>query len=387
VKLHFSEEVLHALTATPAERRRRFTDLIQRGLVFDATPSGGYFYFRYTFAGRQRLLGLGKLGTADLGQIRQRVTELTHQLIDGHNPALIQGDRASTPSLGEFYRERYLPHVRTYKTTTINDSCYFVNHLLPFFGEIAMHRISRGEVSRFVSRKLEEGFKPSSINRYLVALRFAFNLALQWEVPGISKNPLHRYQLLKENNLINRFLTVEETLRLKATLADSANPDLASIVGFLLVTGARKTEVLEARWEQFDLGPGIGGTTAAYDSSADALGVISDVAPLDWYAAAGYSYAPSYGKVSLFDHFIGYYDVYTSAGVGAVHAYGETTPAIDLGTGARIFLNRYIGLDLNLRDRLQYRDIASGEPAFVQTLTLGLGVGIFLTPQPTPGAE
>jgi integrase len=243
VKLHFSEEVLHALTATPAERRRRFTDLIQRGLVFDATPSGGYFYFRYTFAGRQRLLGLGKLGTADLGQIRQRVTELTHQLIDGHNPALIQGDRASTPSLGEFYRERYLPHVRTYKTTTINDSCYFVNHLLPFFGE----------VSRFVSRKLEEGFKPSSINRYLVALRFAFNLALQWEVPGISKNPLHRYQLLKENNLINRFLTVEETLRLKATLADSANPDLASIVGFLLVTGARKTEVLEARWEQFDL--------------------------------------------------------------------------------------------------------------------------------------
>jgi integrase len=253
VKLHFSEEVLHALTATPAERRRRFTDLIQRGLVFDATPSGGYFYFRYTFAGRQRLLGLGKLGTADLGQIRQRVTELTHQLIDGHNPALIQGDRASTPSLGEFYRERYLPHVRTYKTTTINDSCYFVNHLLPFFGEIAMHRISRGEVSRFVSRKLEEGFKPSSINRYLVALRFAFNLALQWEVPGISKNPLHRYQLLKENNLINRFLTVEETLRLKATLADSANPDLASIVGFLLVTGARKTEVLEARWEQFDL--------------------------------------------------------------------------------------------------------------------------------------
>ena len=60
---------------------------------------------------------------------------------------------------------------------------------------------------------------------------------------------------------------------------------------------------------------------------------------------------------------------------------------IDLGTGARIFLNRYIGLDLNLRDRLQYRDIASGEPAFVQTLSLGLGVGIFLTPQPTPGAE
>ena len=158
-------------------------------------------------------------------------------------------------------------------------------------------------------------------------------------------------------------------------------------LGAALTYFASERHAFSLRWEQFDLGPGLGGTTKAYDSSADALKVVSDVAPLDWYAAAGYSYAPSYGKVSLFGHYIGYYDVYTAAGLGAVHAYGETTPAVDLGTGARIFLNRYIGLDLNLRDRLQYREIASGEPAFVQTLSLGLGVGIFLTPQPTPGAE
>jgi hypothetical protein len=145
------------------------------------------------------------------------------------------------------------------------------------------------------------------------------------------------------------------------------------------------TTVSDPLLMQFELGAAL--TYFSSERHAFSLRWEQFVAPLDWYAAAGYSYAPSYGKVSLFDHYIGYYDVYTSAGLGAVHAYGETTPAIDLGTGARIFLNRYIGLDLNLRDRLQYRDIASGEPAFVQTLTLGLGVGIFLTPQPTPGAE
>jgi integrase len=69
----------------------------------------------------------------------------------------------------------------------------------------------------------------------------------------MDRNPLQKYPLLKENNLITRFLSEEETQRLKTALRESENQHLAAIVGLLLVTGARKSEVLRARWEQFDL--------------------------------------------------------------------------------------------------------------------------------------
>jgi integrase len=253
VRIHFSDDALLSLTAAPPGRRRRYTDLAQRGLVFDVTASGGYFGFRYTFGGRQRLLGLGKLGQIDLLTARQRTTELIHQLVDGHDPAVVEAARITIPTLQAFYEERYLPHIRTYKVSEGTDANYFANHLLPFFGSMPMDRITAGSVTSFVSLKLEEGLQPSSINRYVGTLKHAFNLALEWEIPGVEKNPLQRFRLLKENNQLNRFLSPEETTRLKDALAASPNRDLASIVGLLLVTGARKTEVLEARWEQFDL--------------------------------------------------------------------------------------------------------------------------------------
>jgi integrase len=252
VRIHFTTEVLQSLAAGPSPRRRRLSDRSQKGLVLDLTPSGAYFGFRYSFAGRQRLIALGKLGDVDVDKARLLASELGHQLIDGRDPAFAQPTSSAAPTLQRFYAERYLPHIRTYKTTDTNDSNYFENHLLPFFGDQPMSSITRNEVSRFVGSKVAEGLKPGSINRYIVALRFAFNLALQWEVPGIKKNPLQRYPLLKENNLISRFLTPEETARLKTALAQSDNPDLSAIIGMLLVTGARKSEVLEARWEEFD---------------------------------------------------------------------------------------------------------------------------------------
>lgn len=63
----------------------------------------------------------------------------------------------------------------------------------------------------------------------------------------------HKYPLLKENNRLTRFLNEEETERLRTALGQSENQHLSAIVGLLLVTGARKNEVLRARWEQFDL--------------------------------------------------------------------------------------------------------------------------------------
>ncbi len=252
MKLLFSDPTLAGLVAELSSRKCQYSDLGQRGLILELTPSGGYFHFRYSFCGRQKLISIGRFGEVDTATARARASEWAHALLDGSDPAATR-DSSAVPTLEEFIEKRYLPHIRTYKSTDLNDVSYFKNHVLPVFGKRLITKISRAEVSEFIQRKLDEGLKPGSINRYVVALRFALNLALQWEVPGITKNPLHKYQLLKENNRLTRFLNEEETERLRTALGQSENQHLSAIVGLLLVTGARKNEVLRARWEQFDL--------------------------------------------------------------------------------------------------------------------------------------
>ena len=81
-----------------------------------------------------------------------------------------------------------------------------------------------------------------------------FNLAIRWEyradnpVTGLVFNPeppRHRY------------LTEDEIRRLTAVLADHPNRRCANVIRLLLLTGARKGEVMKATWDQFDLEGGV----------------------------------------------------------------------------------------------------------------------------------
>jgi integrase len=74
-------------------------------------------------------------------------------------------------------------------------------------------------------------------------------LAIDWEVPGIKANPCNKVPLPKVSNERQRFLSPEEAQRLLATVRSSPNPQLEAIVTFLLLTGARKREALDARWD------------------------------------------------------------------------------------------------------------------------------------------
>lgn len=66
---------------------------------------------------------------------------------------------------------------------------------------------------------------------------------------GIEKNPTKDVPLVRDTKKMERFLSVDETERLYRAIALSENPYLKSIIPLLLMTGARKREILDARWE------------------------------------------------------------------------------------------------------------------------------------------
>ena len=84
-------------------------------------------------------------------------------------------------------------------------------------------------------------------------LRYAWRLAVRWKVEGVSENPLDQVKNLVNDNKVERFLSHVDAQRLQEIVQRSRNPVLESIVALLIYTGARKREVLDARWEDFDL--------------------------------------------------------------------------------------------------------------------------------------
>ena len=95
---------------------------------------------------------------------------------------------------------------------------------------------------------------PYQANRVRALLSKMFSLAVGWEwradnpVTGIEKFP---------ENARDHWLREEELQRLVAVLARHPNQRAANIVRLLILTGARKSEVMGATWDQFDLERGV----------------------------------------------------------------------------------------------------------------------------------
>jgi integrase len=80
-----------------------------------------------------------------------------------------------------------------------------------------------------------------------------YKLAQQWKVPGSENNPLGTIPHFKVNNARERYLTSAEMERVKVAIDASPNPQLRYIIPLLVLTGVRKRELLDAKWDQFDL--------------------------------------------------------------------------------------------------------------------------------------
>lgn len=87
----------------------------------------------------------------------------------------------------------------------------------------------------------------------LILLRYALNLAVRWEVPGIKDNPTKDVPLFENHNHKERYLSQDEAKRLFDAVRQSDNTMLQFIVPMLILTGARKREVLDSKWEDFDI--------------------------------------------------------------------------------------------------------------------------------------
>ncbi|MCG5526379.1 site-specific integrase [Ectothiorhodospira haloalkaliphila] len=250
-----SVKKMKSLTCPEGSSKQNFHDSQCKGLTLEVRSSGGrtwYFRYRDTY-GRQHQLRLGDATDINLDQARQKADQFRGQVAMGQDPNEQRRTRHQIPTLNGFIQERYIPYVQSYKRSWQTDECLLRNHVLPSLGSRPMDQITKGDIISLIQAH-RQTHKPASSNRVLVMLRYIFNLAMEWETAGVSKNPTVGVPLYKENNKRERYLTAEETQRLFRELERSQNPMLRFIIPMLILTGARKSEVLKARWDEFDFG-------------------------------------------------------------------------------------------------------------------------------------
>lgn len=240
----------------PTDKRK--VDLFDaecKGLVLEVRQSGGRtYYLRYQDKrSKTRYFKLADARDVSLSQARTLADKARTRIAMGDDPCEAKAAFKAVPTFAQFISDQYLPFVKSYKRSWDTDECLLRIHLVPRFGKKYMDEITRQDIAKMHADRLAEGAAPGTANRLLIMMRYIFNLALKWEVSGITKNPTKGVPLFEENNKIERFLSQEEAKRLYEAVLLSDNRMLKSIVPMLLLTGARKREVLDAKWEDFDI--------------------------------------------------------------------------------------------------------------------------------------
>jgi integrase len=245
-----------ATAACPSDKRKvDYYDTLVTGFILEVRATGSAtYYLRYRDPhDRQCQFKIGDTKSVPFERARQAALQARTRVVLGESPQEQKKLKKSVPTFKEMAQEHYLPFVKTYKKSWDCDDSLLRNHLLPTLGAKRLDEISERSISDLHQDMRARGYAKGTCNRVLVLVKYMFKLAKKWKLPGAQDNPTESIKLVDPQNARERYLSVQETQRLRQAIEDSPNVQLKHIVALLLLTGARKRELLDAKWEDFDV--------------------------------------------------------------------------------------------------------------------------------------
>jgi integrase len=213
------------------------------------------FVLRYrTRHGRERTFTIGSFPAWGTAAARTEAAALKRRISQGADPLgeLAAGRAAPTVAdLCERFIAEYLPRKRA--STAKSYRQQIAAEILPALGRRKVSEIGFADVDA-LHRAITKRGRPYRANRVIATLSRMFSLAIKWHMrpdnpcKGIERNTEHKRR---------RYLSTEELARLTAALAQYRDRQSADIIRLLLLTGARRGEVLAARWDDIDLDAGV----------------------------------------------------------------------------------------------------------------------------------
>ena len=253
-KVHLNDLLIREMAVADRPTRSQwFFDDELTGFVLERRTSGGMtFYFRYRDAHKRiRLHRIGSLKETSIQQARLKSYEVKAMLLEGRDPKEIAPNRGRGITLQAFVDEYYVPYVSARKRNPQVDIGILKKHISPRFGRLQLNRITVENVNNFQQSLLDNGYAHATINRLLVLLSHIFNVSIRLKKLPSDSNPVKHIPRFADTQR-ERFLSKTELRALFEELTQNPNRPVCRLVLLLLYTGARKRELLDARWSEVD---------------------------------------------------------------------------------------------------------------------------------------
>ena len=166
--------------------------------------------------------------------------------------SFVKNTKTELVNLDTFVADIYLPYVKARKRSWHIDERIARKYLSPFFGDRPLSQISRCNVEDWMHYLLNSGLAPVTCNRILAVFKTICSFAENRSFLPAGQSPCRGVSSFRAHSQRERYLTQDEAQRLMCALEKSERIE-ASAVRLLLLTGARKNEILKARWENVNL--------------------------------------------------------------------------------------------------------------------------------------
>lgn len=227
-----------------------------KGLKLVKSRQSSTYLFRYVFEGKKESKVLGKHPDFSVDEAIRLAQHYQAQLSKGINPLADARKQEAMPTLTEFFLNIYLPHAKQNKKSWKDDLSRFINHIQPHLGDLKINEITAAMISDNLMKVKERGCENGTVNRTRALHSSILTMAFEREL--IEQNPIIRVKKFVEKNQIERYLGEDELPRIMQVIAEPekygiTNLVILAIIEMLLLTGARKSEVLKLKWVDLDL--------------------------------------------------------------------------------------------------------------------------------------
>jgi len=274
----------------PQEKPYKVWDTDHSGFFIRVSPKGTLTYalrFLSPIDHKDKTFTIGRSDHIPASEARRIATTKSGDIAAGRDPQLERklsqavADRLEASTLGSFMDKKYEAYLRSEKRSgnlLIKD---IRSTWGPYWGT-ELKNFDHWFVTNWRNKRLEQGIKPSTLNRNTALLRALLNKAVEWDV--IPSNPMRKFKQLRLDRTPKvRYLNSSEEDRLIRALQsrdkrmiegrDTANqwrkkrnynllPEysasgyrdyLTPLVLLCMNTGIRRGEAFDLTWENVDL--------------------------------------------------------------------------------------------------------------------------------------
>lgn len=227
-----------------------------RGFGLRVTPGGAKsFILDYRADQRQRRITIGSHPDWTVAAARDVARDLKRDIDLGKDPMGERRDERDAPTINDLWERYEKEHlVQKSERSRADEKSMWENIIIPRFNKTKISAITHSAIDAFHRDITTIRGTPVRANRVIEVMRKAFNLAIRWRwlkdnpASGVRRNPEEKR---------NRYLNKTEIAALVLALNSHPQRTSANAIKLLMLTGARKSEVLNATWDMFDLENGI----------------------------------------------------------------------------------------------------------------------------------